>query len=337
MRIAVVTTSYPQRAGDPSGHFVQSEARTFAAEGHDVWVIAPGEREGLEPGSPHVRWLPAGNAFGWPGVVARVRERPWRSLEVLAYLAAARRALREHGPFDRVVAHWLVPCGWPLALTAPRECALEVVAHGSDVRLLAKAPRLARLLLRALIARSARLRCVSQELADVLCRLEPRAAAIVHVEACALALPSDLDRRRAREHLHAGEAPLVLVIGRLIPEKRIEVALRSARLLGTARCVVVGDGPARAALERQFPTVEFIGAVPRDQCLQWIAAAHLVLSASALEGAPTVVREARGLGTPVTARAAGDLGLWALGDDGLWVLDDGGAAVAQHLAPPWFD
>ena len=43
----------------------------------------------------------------------------------------------------------------------------------------------------------------------------------------------------------------------------------------------------------------------------WIRASDLVVSASREEGAPTVVREARALGTPVVTTAAGDLVKWA--------------------------
>ena len=59
MRIAIVTTSWPAYSGDPSGHFVQAEARELEQGGHgDVVVVAPPCEA---------------TAFGWPGVVARVR------------------------------------------------------------------------------------------------------------------------------------------------------------------------------------------------------------------------------------------------------------------------
>jgi teichuronic acid biosynthesis glycosyltransferase TuaC len=45
-----------------------------------------------------------------------------------------------------------------------------------------------------------------------------------------------------------------------------------------------------------------------------------LLSTSAHEGAPSVVREARALGVPVVAVAAGDLAEWAKADPGIVVL-----------------
>ena len=79
MRVAVVTTSYPDFPGDPSGHFVQAEVSTLKDAGHDVEVIAP----------------KAGGAFGWPGIAARVKAFPPRLLEVGSFVSRA-RAVVEH-------------------------------------------------------------------------------------------------------------------------------------------------------------------------------------------------------------------------------------------------
>ena len=44
-----------------------------------------------------------------------------------------------------------------------------------------------------------------------------------------------------------------------------------------------------------------------------------LLHTSSAEGAPTVIREARALGVPVVACAAGDVASWAESDDGIFV------------------
>jgi glycosyltransferase involved in cell wall biosynthesis len=82
---------------------------------------------------------------------------------------------------------------------------------------------------------------------------------------------------------------------------------------------VIGGGPLLAELRARFPRVRFTGELSRSQSLEWIAAANVLVSASVLEGAPTVVREARALGVPVVACPAGDLRLWAESDPGLWL------------------
>ena len=103
-RIVVITTSYPAFAGDPSGHFVAAEVSALRAEGHDVTVIAP--RPASAPGQGQgVRWLEGGTAFGWPGVISRLRERPLRAVSAFGFVLRARRALSREVNVDRVVAH----------------------------------------------------------------------------------------------------------------------------------------------------------------------------------------------------------------------------------------
>ncbi len=41
MKIVLVTTSYPGREGDPSGHFVRTEVREYEEAGHRVTVVTP--------------------------------------------------------------------------------------------------------------------------------------------------------------------------------------------------------------------------------------------------------------------------------------------------------
>lgn len=83
----------------------------------------------------------------------------------------------------------------------------------------------------------------------------------------------------------------------------------------------MGDGPERPKLEawaRQLDArAHFVGQVTRDEALAWMAAADRLLHLSEAEGAPTVVREARALGTPVLATAVGDIAKWAEEDPGI--------------------
>ena len=53
-----------------------------------------------------------------------------------------------------------------------------------------------------------------------------------------------------------------------------------------------------------------------------MAAADYLVSASQLEGASTVVREARALGVRVIATRSGDLGDWAQSDPGIEVVGE---------------
>ncbi len=121
--------------------------------------------------------IASGAAFGWPGALARLRERPLRALGVLRFAHKARAELRERGPFERVIAHFVLPSAFPIALGACPDAELEVVIHGSDLRLLAELPApLRAVALAKLRDGTSSLRCVSRELLDELrsARRDPR-------------------------------------------------------------------------------------------------------------------------------------------------------------------
>lgn len=336
-RIAVVTTSYPSEPGDPSGHFVAAEVRALRRAGHRVTVIAPwpasagparsdGARAeaDAQTDTGTVHWVEAGGAFGWPGALTRMRAEPRRLLGAVRFVAAARRELARLGTVERVVAHFLLPSAFPIcAPTWSAQRKLEVVAHGSDVRLFARLPPLVRRgILTAL--RGADIRCTSRELREELLRGgDAELARRVRVAPSPVDVSEAPGRELARQMLGiAADARLLLIVGRLVAGKRVDVALAAAKLLPDATCVVVGDGPERAALERAFPRARFTGRVPRTRALAWIAAADVLLSASHDEGAPSVVREARAIGTRVAAVEAGDLRRWSRFDPELAVISE---------------
>ncbi len=306
MRIAVITTSYPRRAGDGAGHFVEAEVEKLRALGHEIVVLCPRDDE---------------DAFGWPGALARLRERPLRTLGALRFVIRVGLELRSAAPFDRVIAHWLVPSAFPIALA--ERAPLEVVVHGSDVDLLEKLPPFAsRVVVSLLHARRASFRFVSRELCDRLTQLSGiDLADAARVEPCAIDVAAAPSRGRARRTLGLGDdRELALIVGRLVPGKRTERAIAAATLLPAALVVVVGDGPERADLELRFPGVRFVGHISRTLTLTWIAAADVLVSASRAEGAPTAIREARALGVPVVTPPAGDLALWAATDADLHLV-----------------
>ncbi len=318
MRIAVVTTSYPAFEGDPCGHFVEAEAKALAAT-HEVVVVAPTHGERPERGSStrkgglRVVRLEGGGAFGWPGVVARVQERPLRAAFAAAWTRRASKALREIGPFDRVVSHWAVPCGWPIAMGGRHE--LVAVSHGGDVRALARLPAFARArLVRALARRASVWRFVSDallhELRAVLTEGEAREVArVARVEPCRLEIP-DVRAAIASRRAARGGRPLYACVGRLVPGKRFDRAIRHvASTAPAAELVVVGDGPERPRLEARAHSlgvdVCFVGRTSRDDALAWIGASDVVLQASCAEGLSTVVREAEALGVRVETLGGG--------------------------------
>ena len=292
MRIALVTTSWPAHEGDPSGHFVQAEARELERAGHEVLVVTP------EPGG----------AFGWPGVSSRVRERPWRAIDALRWVRGA-RAQMAGLRVDRVVAHWAVPCAWPIGVAAPG-AELEVVSHGGDVRLLLALPgAMRRRVVREIASRATVWSFVSGALRDrLLASLEEEQGRKL-VRAIARVRPAHLDVPDVRQAIdarlrHLAGTRVAVSVGRLVASKRVDRAIEHVAVTEDLDAlVVVGDGPERGRLEQLARTrgvdARFVGRVPRHDALAWIGAARVVLHGSEKEGLSTVIREAEHLGVPV--------------------------------------
>jgi glycosyltransferase involved in cell wall biosynthesis len=226
-----------------------------------------------------------------------------------------------------VIAQFLLPCGVPIATRGlvGRRTDLEVVVHGSDARLFDALPVGQHFIGTELRRSGARLRFVSSELERLVWgglsvaqrqHLQP----LSRIEPCAIDVAPQT-RSSARQELGLAEsARLAVIVARLVPGKRVDVALEACSRIPHLKTIIVGDGPERAALMARFPLAQFVGHVPRSQALTYVAAANVLVSASLHEGAPTVVREARALGTPVVCLAAGDLAHWAQTDPDLHVI-----------------
>jgi len=100
-------------------------------------------------------------------------------------------------------------------------------------------------------------------------------------------------------------------VGRLSPEKGVDLLVDAWRELGGAPLTVLGSGPAEAALReraRDVPGVHFTGAVPHDAVLAAIrAAAFVVVPSRWLEISPYGALEALACGRPVVAWRDGAL------------------------------
>ncbi len=123
--------------------------------------------------------------------------------------------------------------------------------------------------------------------------------------------PVDPDERCAARHrFGVGDADrLVLWIGALSPEKRVDLAIRAMDTLDEShRLVIAGAGPVRADMERVAKArlgdrVTFLGSV--DDVGPLYAAADVLLMTSATEGMPGALIEAGLRGIPVVATDVG--------------------------------
>jgi glycosyltransferase involved in cell wall biosynthesis len=106
----------------------------------------------------------------------------------------------------------------------------------------------------------------------------------------------------------APELRLAISVGRLVPQKHHDLALRVVAAVPDAALIVVGEGPLRgelAALAESLSIadrVRFAGG--RSDAPELIASADVLLLSSRWEGLPLVVLEALAAGTPVVATAA---------------------------------
>lgn len=93
-----------------------------------------------------------------------------------------------------------------------------------------------------------------------------------------------------------GSAPVVIHVGRIAPEKNLALAVRSFRALQQhrpdARMVLVGDGPARAALEAANPDFVFTGVQRGSDLARHFASADVFCFPSLSETFGNVTLEA---------------------------------------------
>lgn len=99
--------------------------------------------------------------------------------------------------------------------------------------------------------------------------------------------------------------PVVLHVGRLAPEKNLELAVRAFHAirerLPRARFVVVGDGPMRATLAERHPDLVFAGLRRGEDLARHYASGDLFLFPSLTETFGNVTLEALASGVPVVA------------------------------------
>src|SRR3712207_3942290 len=104
--------------------------------------------------------------------------------------------------------------------------------------------------------------------------------------------------RPRRERVLDDPYPVFLSVGRVSVEKNLEAFL-SLDLPGTK--VVVGDGPARAALEAKYPAARFLGALTGEALARVYASADVFVFPSLTDTFGIVLLEALASGLPVAA------------------------------------
>lgn len=344
MRVAIITESFPPDVNGVA-HCVLRVAEILASHGHHPLVIAPrppGGRTGQE--NPGGR---TGEGSSWPFPVVRVPAVPlpgYPSFRLGLPSRRVRAALIRH---RAEVVHLASPVflGAHGAAVARRLGLPAIAVYQTDLPSYARAYRLGRAgeafawrWLRGIHNGAARTLAPSTVTATGLL-----GRGIGHVWLWG----RGVDTRRfdpawrsrdIRAELAPGGEVIAGYVGRLATEKRVEL-LAGITALDGVRLVVVGAGPAEAALRRHMPDAVFLGERRGEELAAIYASLDVFVHSGPYETFGQTLQEAAASGVPVVAPAAGGpLDLVADGVTGYLVPpDDPGAftaAVARLAADP---
>lgn len=298
MHYAIVTETYPPEVNGVA-LTVSSLETGLRDRGHMVSVIRPRQDAGAAPGAGEL--LVRGIALPrYPGLRA--------GLPATATLA---RAWRDARP-DAVYIATEGPLGWS-ALRAARRAGIPVAtgfhtrfdSYMRDYRLPWLEPVALRWM-RHFHNRADATLVPTQELETFL-RTRGFARARLLRRAVDTGLFDSARRDAAlRESIGvAPDAPLVIHVGRIAPEKNLGLAVRAFRALQArrpgARYVWVGDGPMRATLQRDNPDFVFAGVRRGEALARLFACADLFAFPSLSETFGNVTLEAMASGVAVVA------------------------------------
>jgi len=134
-----------------------------------------------------------------------------------------------------------------------------------------------------------------------------------------------------REGRDLGRRPILLYAGRVSSEKNLPAFLKCP-VRGTK--VVVGDGPIRGRLEKQFPDVRFLGWRFGEELAEVYSSADVLVFPSKTDTFGMVMIEANACGTPVAAHdVCGPVDIVRNGENG-WLDADLSVAIQKALDVP---
>ena len=322
LRVLTLSSLFPDVHRPNFGIFLERQTLGLAAlEGIELQVVAP---VGLPPFPlrlhPH---------FSGRGRLPSVES--WKRLKVhrpafphlpgpgmrLAPLMMARRLLplfrsiRADFPFDIIDTEYFWPDG-PAAVALGRalNVPVSIKARGSDIHLWGKRGFSRRQIVEAGQAADGMLAVSAALKHDMTALGLPEEKIQVHYTGVDLDRFVIADRSIGKAALGLS-GPLVLAVGYLIERKGQDIVVEAMRHLPEASLILIGDGPARPALEARIAQaglesrVRLAGSVPHQDLPRWFAAADVSVLPSASEGLANVWVESLACGTPIVIADVG--------------------------------
>ena len=334
--IVMVTSSYPRFPGDSVGTFMEPIARSIAARGHAVHVVAPWHplvRRGAREGGVQFHFykyapVRALNVFGYAAAMrADVKLRGAAFVAAPLALAQGWRMARHVARTTHatvVHAHWVIPGGVTGWLAAP-ELPLVVSLHGSDV-FVAEKLMPARIAARRVFRHAGAVTACSPDLARRAIRLgaDPTRMEVVPYGVDTKRFkPDGVDRSALRSSVGAEAQDLfIFAAGRLVKKKGFEYLIDAAMKLPQRIHPILAIGGAGdldrelrdRAMAAQHARITFLGNLTQDQVAAYLAAADIAVvpsvrdEAGNVDGLPNIVLEALAAGVPLVTTAAGGIG-----------------------------
>ena len=224
----------------------------------------------------------------------------------LAFLFKALAVVRSARP-QIIHAHWWLPGGLVGALASVLTCTpLVITTHGTDVEMLRRT-RWAKPLARFAFSHARAITCGSTYLREQLLELRVADPAKVSV----IPMPVNWRLEIRDSNLQSPISRLILSVARLTKQKSVDTLIDALKHVPDARLTIIGDGPERAALEKQTldanlqDRVEFPGALPQSDLPNHYAGCSVFVLPSIREGMGLVLAEALLCGAPVIAANSG--------------------------------
>jgi glycosyltransferase involved in cell wall biosynthesis len=327
--VKVLLSAYACEPGKGSEPEVGFRTLLAVAQQHDVWVLT--RENNLPPLQDSLREHPLRDRIELighdvPGRLLRAKKRH-RLLSHLYYdrwqatLAERAVALESRIRFD-VAHHVTFASYWTRAgisaVSAPKVWGPVGGGVTTPIGLYSQlgpkglVEEAARTIVRPIYAGMPWIKTIQKRAAVVLAQ-NSETAARISSKGTPVILPNALSAEVSGSHIPDRRTQEVVTVGRLEPWKGVNLAIRAfaAADTGEASMLIMGSGKEMPRLRRlaeslgMADSVTFAGHVPREQTLEAVARARVMIHAAIHEEAGLAVSEALAYGTPVICIARG--------------------------------